>query len=104
PVYLKPGGIIYIPQELQLGNGSQPLRASGITGDEDQIFVLYPGSRPVKIIVQVCRLVIFVNAKEADVEVISWVGEIVSITSKEGRVELRRKNQSHVGVFFVLVE
>jgi hypothetical protein len=49
-------------------------------------------------------LIVFVNAKKSDVEVVSRVSEIIGIPAEERSLEFRREDQADIGVLLVLVQ
>src|SRR2546423_11515471 len=57
-----------------------------------------------KIVVQARRLVIFIDAEEGDIEVVTRVSKVVGIAAEEGGIELRREYQPDVSVLLVLVQ
>ena len=72
--------------------------------NKDQVAILHAGRRPGKVMIEVSRLVVFVNSKESDVEVIARIGEVIRVAAEEGDIEFRRKHQPHIRVLFVLVQ
>ena len=50
------------------------------------------------------RLSVFVDTENSGVQVVPRIFEIVRVTAEESDRRFRRPNQTHVGVFFVLVE
>src|SRR5215472_16399298 len=54
--------------------------------------------------VEMDGFVVLIDAEEGDVEIVSWVGEVVGVAAEESDTEFRRKNKANVGVLFVLVE
>ena len=91
-------------QEVQLSHGEQALGASGMTADEDQFARFCPLGRPLQVVLQLHRLVVFINAEVRNVEVVAGILEVVAITAEEGHLRLRGKNHAHVGVLLVLVQ
>ena len=96
--------IIHVLQKLQLRYGLQPIGASRIPGKENQIAILDSRFRPLQVVVEMNRLVVFVNTEEGDVEVIARVGKIVGVATEKCRLKFRRKHQAHIGVFLVSVQ
>src|SRR5580704_119923 len=72
--------------------------------NEDEVAIFHAVARPLKIVIEVRRFVIFVDSKKSDVEIVARVGEIIGIASEEGDVEFRREHQTDIGVLLVLVE
>ena len=66
--------------------------------------VLDAGRGPLEIIVQVHGLIVFVDAEEADVQIVARVFEIIGIAAEEGRGKFGREDQADVRVFLVFVE
>src|SRR5216684_5515851 len=50
------------------------------------------------------RLTIFVNAEQANIEIVTWILEIVGITSEESHLLLGCEDQPHVIITFVSVK
>ena len=57
-----------------------------------------------KIVLDLGRLAVLVNAEEADVEVVAGILEVVRIAAEEGDRLLRGEDQPHVGIFLVAIE
>ena len=76
----------------------------GMAGDEDQLSVLGARLAPFQIMLDLGRFAVFVDAEEADVQIVARILEIVRIAAEKGDLLLRREDQPHVGVVFVRVE
>ena len=50
------------------------------------------------------RLVVFVNAEEADVEIVTRIGEIVGVAAVEGDLLLGGEDKPDIGVAFEAVK
>ena len=74
-----------------------------MAGNKDQIVLRNPGAGPVQVVIEVRRLVVFVNAKERDVEVIPRIGEVVGIAAEKRGFEFGSKDQAYIGILFVFV-
>src|ERR1700679_3642416 len=75
-----------------------------MSGDKDEISIFDSDLGPLQIVVEMDGLVIFVDAKESDVEVVARKGKVVRISAKKCRCKFRCKYQPHVGVLFIFVE
>ena len=81
-----------------------PVGPPRVTGDEHQVIILQRGRVPLQIVFRMDRLAVLVHAEEADIQVEAGILEVVAIAAERGAALLRRENQPHVVVFFVLVE
>ena len=84
-----------------MGHGVQPIGAARMPGDEDQLVVGRAGLAPVQKVLELDRLVVFIDAEEADIEVVARILEIVRVAAEKRDVLLRREHQPHVGVLLV---
>jgi hypothetical protein len=93
-----------LAEEFELRHGVEAARGAGVAGDKDQVAVLEAAGGPLEIILQVDGLIVFVDAEEADVQIVARVLEVVGIAAEEGGGEFGREDEADVGVFFVFVE
>ena len=75
-----------------------------MAGDEDQFVVAGPVLAPFQVVLDLGRLVVLVDAEEADVEVVARILEVVGIAAEEGDLLLRGEDQADVGVLLVAIE
>src|SRR5215813_13978319 len=61
-------------------------------------------SAPLQVMWKCDRLVIFVDAKKGNIQVITRVSEIVRITTEKSGVVFRSKDQSDVGILLILIK
>src|SRR5581483_2127461 len=71
---------------------------------ENQFIVADPRRGPFQIVVEMRWLAIFVYAEESDVQVVSWVFEVVWIAAEERYIEFRREHQPNIRVLLVFVK
>ena len=69
-----------------------------MAGDEDQLVVRDAVLAPLQIVLDLGRLVVLVDAEEADVEVEARVLEVVRVAAEEGDLLLGREDEADVGV------
>ena len=89
---------------FQMGHGVQPVGPARMAGDENQLVVAAPALLQLQKVLDLGRLVVLIDAEEADVEVVARILEVVGIAAEEGDVLFRREDQPHVGVFLELIE
>src|SRR5712664_737807 len=75
-----------------------------MSGDKNQFSILYATLGPFEIVVEVYWFVVFVDAEESNVEVITRIGKIVGVAAEECGVKFRSEHQTHVRVLLVFVE
>ena len=46
-------------------------------------------------------LIVFINAEEADVQIVTGILEIIGVAAEKRSVEFRREDEAHFGVLFV---
>ena len=92
-----------VAQGLHLGHGQLALGGAGAAGHEHRLARLRRGVGPGQIIRRRRRLAALVEAQEGAIEGEAREVEVVRIAAEEGRVELRREHQAHVGVLAELV-
>ena len=81
-----------------------PVGAARVAGDEHQLAVLRPGLAPFEVVLELGRLVVLVDAEEADVEVVARVLEVVRVAAEEGDLLLGGEDEADVGVLLEPVE
>ncbi len=50
------------------------------------------------------RLIILIDAEEADIEIVTRIFKVIGIPSKEADIRFRRKDQPHIGIALIAVE
>ncbi len=89
---------------FQMRHGVQTIGAAGMSGNEDQLAFRRARLAPLQEMLDVHRLVVLVDAEEADIQIVARIFEIVGIAAEEGDRFLRSEHQAHVGVLFVAVQ
>jgi hypothetical protein len=93
-----------IADVFEVRDGVEPAGASGMARDEREFAVARAGSAPLEEVLELHRLIVLIDAKEADIEVVAGELEIVGIAAEEGDVFFGGEDEADVGVFFILVE
>ena len=62
----------------------QPVGVAGIAGHEDQLVVGRRRPRSISDMLDLGRLVVFVDAEEADIEIVARILEVVGVAAEEG--------------------
>ena len=75
-----------------------PVGAAGVAGDEDEFVLLAAVRAPLQVVLDLDRLVVLVDAEEADVEVVARVLEVVRVAAEEGDLLLGGEDEADVGV------
>ena len=87
-----------VAQVFQFGNGAQPTRPPGVAGDESEFAGARARRGEAEKIRHLCRLAIFVGAKQADVQVMARELEVVRVAAVKSDLLLGRKDEPHIGV------
>ena len=85
-------------------HGIEPICASGIAGDENEIACARTLRGPFEVILRMNRLIVFVNTEQREIEIVARIFEVVRVTAEERNLKLRREHQTHVGVLLIGVE
>ena len=80
------------------------IKADVVAGDEREIAVLDAVLAPFEVVRNLGRLIVFVNAEKADVEVVARKREIIGIAAVKRNLLFRSKDQTDVGVAFETIE
>src|SRR5437879_13868773 len=75
-----------------------------MTADESEFAIGRPVRTEFQIIVDLCRLAVFVGAKDADIEIESRIFEVVRIPAIKRDLLFGRKDEAHVIVTLVPVK
>src|SRR5439155_5423215 len=75
-----------------------------MTADESEFAVGGPVRTEFQIIVDLCRLAVFVGAKDANIEIETRVFKVVRVAAEKSDLLFGRKNEAHVIVTFVPVK
>ena len=81
-----------------------PVGFAGAAAYENKFAVVGPIGIEFEKVLDLCGLAIFVHPKKADIEIVPGILEVVGITAEEGHLLLRREDQPHVVITFVLVK
>src|SRR5215469_16051835 len=54
--------------------------------------------------IDLCRSSILVNTKQADIQIVAWIFEIIWVAAEEGHLLLGSEDQAHIVVTFVPIE
>ena len=73
-------------QQLQVGDGVEPIGVAGMAGDEDELVFLGAVLAPFEIVLDLGRLVVFINTEETDIKIVARVGEVIGIAAEKSDV------------------
>ncbi len=82
----------------------QPVGVSRVAGHEDQFAVDGARGAPFQVMLDLGRLAVFVGPKEADIQIVARVFEIVGVAAEKRDLLFRREDEPHVGVFLITVQ
>ena len=92
-----------ITRDLQFGNRQLPVGAARVADHDGQFVFIGAVLRERVVVDDLGRLVVFVGAQHAHVEVVAREIEIVGIAAEERHRQFRREYQAHILVTVVLV-
>ena len=97
-------GFVQIALRFELRQRVQPLRGSGMAGNEHQLAIGRALRIPLEIVLAADGLPVLIHAKQREVQVIPRIREVVRIAAKERDLLLRRENDPNIGVFLVAIQ
>ncbi len=95
---------LQVAHVFEMGHGVEAIGSPRMTGDEHEVAFLGACLAPFEVIVELGRLVVLVDAEDANVEVVARILEIVWVAAEESDIHFGGEDQSDVGVFAECVE
>src|SRR5262245_45324309 len=89
---------------FELRQRVEPIRRTGMAGDEYKIAFARPLRAPFEKVLDLCGLAVLVDAKEAEIQTETRILEVVRVAAECGDAMLRGHDQSHVRVLLVAVQ
>ena len=93
-----------VAQFVQVSDCIETRSRTRITGHENEIAFLCPGGGPLEVVLGMDRLVVFINANQRHVDVVTRKVEIVGIATEECGLEFRHKDEANVCVLFIAIK
>src|SRR5439155_11459709 len=93
-----------IPRIGQFIQGKLPIGFARTAAYEGQLAVARSARIPFQEILDLRRLTVFVNAKDANIEIEPGILEIVWVAAIKGHLLFRREDDSHIIIAFVTIK
>src|SRR5262249_41073093 len=93
-----------VAQIGQIGDRKFALGSARVTANKNKVVRLGPGRVELEVVLDLRRGTVFVDPKDADIEIVSRVLEIIRVTPVKGGLLFRRKHEADIGVNLVAIQ